>query len=204
MKRSFLYVIQCVLPSLHLTTQIQQEIRHPMLLTYSTTRINHNTLNRYAQLADRKFQVLTANRDVDDRDEFSQVNLSRSPSMMTMSFTTRSASRIEESGSGISSSPQGSYRVITDVKTAKKISTSLFSNVTSDDELLDDCINVLTSWILDKSSPRPYFKSLCVSAKHALESKRARGIASKTSVQDLWTTSGVSHVLLPALIKAVE
>ena len=175
-----------------------------MLLTYSTTRINHNTLNRYAQLADRKFRILTANRDADDRDEFSQVNLSRSPSMMTMSFTTRSASRLEESGSGISSSPQGSYRVITDVKTPKKISTSLFSNVTSDDELLDDCINVLTSWILDESSPRPYFKSLCVSAKHALESKRARGIASKTSVQDLWTTSGVSHVLLPALIKAVE
>ena len=123
--------------------------------------------------------------------------------MMTMSFTTRSASRIEESGSGISSSPQESYR-ITDVKTPKKISTSSFSNINSDDELLDDCINVLTSWILDKSSPRPYFKSLCVSAKHALESKRARRIASKTSVQDLWTTSGVSHVLLPALIKAVE
>ena len=123
--------------------------------------------------------------------------------MMTMSFTTRSASRLDESGSGISSSPQESYR-ITDVKTPKKISTSSFSNVPSDDELLDDCINVLTSWILDKSSPRPYFKSLCVSAKHALESKRARGIASKTSFQDLWTTSGVSHVLLPALIKAVE
>ena len=183
--------------------QNQQEIRHVILLTFSTTRIHHNTLNRYAQLADRKFRILTTNRDVDDRDEFSQVNLSRSPSMMTMSFTTRSASRLEESGSGISSSPQGSYR-ITDVKTPKKISTSSFSNVTSDDRLLNDCINVLTSWILHNSTSRPYFKTLCVSAKHALESRRARGIASKTTLQDIWTTSGVSHVLLPALIKAVE
>jgi len=155
----------------------------------------------YANLADKKFSLLV-NTKKDE--ELSELNLSHSPSTQQFSFTNKSQSKIVFSaiGSDDVSDPQ-----ITRISTPPKMKLHTHKTFQHHDDLvLNRSIDILTGWISESSGPeRTYFRTLCLSAKHALECRRDRnkGLL-KCSVEDLWSTSGVSKLLLPALVSALE